>query len=58
MILDKLLEFSDAQAVTATGISTNQTDRGAQAVLDNRPSTSVPAKTCTLSCRWQPPSPG
>lgn len=35
MILDKLLEFSDAQAVTATAISTNQTDRGAQAVLDN-----------------------
>lgn len=35
MILDDLLEFSDAQAVTATAISTDQTDRGAQATLDN-----------------------
>lgn len=35
MILDSLLEFSDAQAVTATAISTNVADRGAQAVLDN-----------------------
>lgn len=35
MIIDALLEFSDAQAVTATAISTNVADRGAQAILDN-----------------------
>ena len=35
MILDKQLQFSDAQAVTATAVSTNQVDTHADATLKN-----------------------